>query len=228
MSLGTIRRIIGRLRKARHQPSRARRESNIWLQATCGDVHGKVLSIGSGDDSDGEGKKYHEYFPTHRPTLHPRLRQDFPPISFLTCNRCLRYPMVRLTVCSAAECSNTWRIFTWASPRSHECSGRMECSCSVSRSGKQFICPPMIIGALRSLVSVTCSQARIKSRNLLRLIFLLQPFQLHTGSRRGKEKDETEGTSFPRPRPTAKRRWGRKIGAEYDQASSERRATLPD
>lgn len=62
MSHGTIRRIIGRLRKARHQPSRARRESNIWLQAKCGDVHGKVLSIGSGDDSDGEGKKYQEYF----------------------------------------------------------------------------------------------------------------------------------------------------------------------
>lgn len=62
MSHGPFRRIIGRLRGGRHRPSRARRESNIWLQAKCSDIHGKVLSIGSGDDSDGEGKRYQEYF----------------------------------------------------------------------------------------------------------------------------------------------------------------------
>ncbi len=62
MSYGTIRRVIQRLRETRSKPSRSRRESNIWLHANCGDIQGKVLSIGSGDDSDGEGKKYQEYF----------------------------------------------------------------------------------------------------------------------------------------------------------------------
>ena len=44
-------------------PSKLRVESNRWLQSQCLDVVGSVLSIGSGDDSDGEGRKYRDYFP---------------------------------------------------------------------------------------------------------------------------------------------------------------------
>lgn len=42
--------------------SNARRESNVWLQRVCSGIPGRVLSIGSGDDSDGEGSKYRNYF----------------------------------------------------------------------------------------------------------------------------------------------------------------------
>jgi len=38
-------------------------DSNRWLQIHCKDVVGAILSIGSGDDSDGEGRKYRDYFP---------------------------------------------------------------------------------------------------------------------------------------------------------------------
>lgn len=44
-------------------PSHARKESNKWLHRNCREIQGKVLSIGSGGDSDGEGSCYKNYFP---------------------------------------------------------------------------------------------------------------------------------------------------------------------
>jgi SAM-dependent methyltransferase len=46
----------------RRRPSRARRESNRWLLRQCANVNGRVLSIGSGADGDGEGRTYRDYF----------------------------------------------------------------------------------------------------------------------------------------------------------------------
>jgi hypothetical protein len=43
--------------------SRNRRISNTWLRKNCEDVMGKVISIGSVDDSDQENSFYKEYFP---------------------------------------------------------------------------------------------------------------------------------------------------------------------
>jgi SAM-dependent methyltransferase len=43
--------------------TRERKESNKWLKTHCADVAGKILSIGSADDSDHEGKTYRDYFP---------------------------------------------------------------------------------------------------------------------------------------------------------------------
>ena len=51
------------IRSLVHRPSRARRESNSWLLRHCANIGGKVLSIGSGTDADGEGKSYGDYFP---------------------------------------------------------------------------------------------------------------------------------------------------------------------
>ena len=45
-----------------HGISRARLESNDWLRQHSGQIEGRVLSIGSGDDSDGEGGRYRDYF----------------------------------------------------------------------------------------------------------------------------------------------------------------------
>ena len=45
------------------RPFRARKESNKWLRRNCGDIQGKVLSIGSGSDADSEGDYYRNYFP---------------------------------------------------------------------------------------------------------------------------------------------------------------------
>ena len=42
--------------------SQARIESNRWLRVQAAGVHGRVLSIGSGDDTDGEGRTYRQYF----------------------------------------------------------------------------------------------------------------------------------------------------------------------
>jgi len=42
--------------------SRARQESNRWLRAQAAAMPGRVLSVGSGDDSDGEGGHYRDYF----------------------------------------------------------------------------------------------------------------------------------------------------------------------
>ena len=44
-------------------PSRARAESNRWLRLHCKDIRGRVLSIGSENDADGEGDFYRRYFP---------------------------------------------------------------------------------------------------------------------------------------------------------------------
>lgn len=64
--LGKIQQIAGTTtsrEEKRTCPSRSRRESNEWLRRQCRDIRGHVLSIGSGDDSDGEGGAYRNYFP---------------------------------------------------------------------------------------------------------------------------------------------------------------------
>ena len=55
--------VRGRIRVALRLPSRGRREANAWLRQECASVRGKVLSIGSGNDSDGLGDVYRSYFP---------------------------------------------------------------------------------------------------------------------------------------------------------------------
>ena len=55
--------VRGRIRVALRLPSRGRREANAWLRQECASVQGKVLSIGSGNDSDGLGDVYRSYFP---------------------------------------------------------------------------------------------------------------------------------------------------------------------
>lgn len=40
----------------------SRRESNSVLREWCGEVTGRVLSIGSSNDGDNEGRTYREYF----------------------------------------------------------------------------------------------------------------------------------------------------------------------
>lgn len=52
-----IRKILGR-----SSLTASRRESNRWLRLHAGDITGKVLSIGSGDDKDKEGGGYRNYF----------------------------------------------------------------------------------------------------------------------------------------------------------------------
>ncbi len=42
--------------------SKQRREANAWLREHAGSIKGDVLSIGSGDDSDGQGSHYRRYF----------------------------------------------------------------------------------------------------------------------------------------------------------------------
>lgn len=42
--------------------SEARKISNIWIAKYAKEITGKVLSIGSGDDSDWCGSKYRKYF----------------------------------------------------------------------------------------------------------------------------------------------------------------------
>lgn len=44
-------------------PSRARLDSNALLRRWGADLQGDVLSLGSGNDRDGEGHQYREYFP---------------------------------------------------------------------------------------------------------------------------------------------------------------------
>jgi SAM-dependent methyltransferase len=60
----SVRRMVrGRQGESAGGPSKLRVESNRWLQSQCRDIVGTVLSIGSGDDNDGEGRKYRDYFP---------------------------------------------------------------------------------------------------------------------------------------------------------------------
>lgn len=54
--------ITNSLRRGTSVPSRSRTESNRWLRRQCKDIQGDVLSIGSGNDSDREGKLYRDYF----------------------------------------------------------------------------------------------------------------------------------------------------------------------
>jgi SAM-dependent methyltransferase len=50
--------------KARLRLSRARRNSNAWLRETARNIPGRVLSIGSASDDDGQGGRYRDYFRT--------------------------------------------------------------------------------------------------------------------------------------------------------------------
>jgi len=50
------------LGRRRSGPSRARVESNRWLRSQAAGVTGRVLSIGSRDDRDGEGSHYRDHF----------------------------------------------------------------------------------------------------------------------------------------------------------------------
>ena len=43
-------------------PSPGRRDSNRWLRSHAAMITGRVLSVGSGDDFDGEGTRYRDYF----------------------------------------------------------------------------------------------------------------------------------------------------------------------
>lgn len=42
--------------------SASRVESNQWLLGHCRELEGKVLSVGSSDDGDGQGRNYRDYF----------------------------------------------------------------------------------------------------------------------------------------------------------------------
>jgi SAM-dependent methyltransferase len=42
--------------------TRNRRETNVWIREHVADITGSVLSIGSGSDSDKQGKHYRDYF----------------------------------------------------------------------------------------------------------------------------------------------------------------------
>jgi SAM-dependent methyltransferase len=54
--------VRGRQGNSSGAPSELRAKSNRWLQSQCRDIVGTVLSIGSGDENDGEGRKYRDYF----------------------------------------------------------------------------------------------------------------------------------------------------------------------
>ena len=54
--------VYQKIKKSLHIPTKGRREANRWLRKRCGDIQGTILSIGSGDDQDGEGFRYRDYF----------------------------------------------------------------------------------------------------------------------------------------------------------------------
>lgn len=58
--------------------SRSRRESNLWLRGVCHSINGRVLSIGSGDDSDHEGALYRSYFTSCSSYTTSEVIQGFP------------------------------------------------------------------------------------------------------------------------------------------------------
>jgi SAM-dependent methyltransferase len=58
--------------------SRSRLESNRWLQARCAGIEGHVLSIGSGDDRDGLGGFYRNYFVKAASYTTSEVSDDFP------------------------------------------------------------------------------------------------------------------------------------------------------
>ncbi len=62
----------------RRGSSVARHASNTWLKPRCVSVHGNVLSIGSGDDSDGEGGKYRDYFSNAKSYITSEITDNFP------------------------------------------------------------------------------------------------------------------------------------------------------
>jgi hypothetical protein len=60
----SVRRFLRGLQgKSSGGPTKLRVDSNQWLQSQCRVIVGAIVSIGSGDDSDGEGRKYRDYFP---------------------------------------------------------------------------------------------------------------------------------------------------------------------
>lgn len=59
--------------------SNSRKESNSWLKTQCADIRGEVLSIGSGDDSDGEGSFYRLYFSNCSSYTTSEISSEFKP-----------------------------------------------------------------------------------------------------------------------------------------------------
>ena len=55
-----VKECLHRIVKAR--PTRARRETNVWLRRHAHGIRGDVLGIGSGPDKDQEGGFYRDYF----------------------------------------------------------------------------------------------------------------------------------------------------------------------
>jgi SAM-dependent methyltransferase len=55
-----LKRIVRSLIPSR--PSQSRKQSNAWLRRHTPMIEGRILSIGAGDDSDGELGKYRDYF----------------------------------------------------------------------------------------------------------------------------------------------------------------------
>lgn len=60
---GQLVRVLTRMRPGRPKPSASRVKSNAWLRDNCAGIRGRVLSIGTLDDSDGQGGRYRDYFP---------------------------------------------------------------------------------------------------------------------------------------------------------------------
>jgi SAM-dependent methyltransferase len=60
------------------QPSLSRQESNHWLKGVCQGITGDVISIGSGDDRDGEGATYRDYFPSASSYTTSEVVEGFP------------------------------------------------------------------------------------------------------------------------------------------------------
>jgi len=47
---------------AGYGPSESRREANDWIRRHAADCRGRLLSVGSGSDEDGQGGYYRDYF----------------------------------------------------------------------------------------------------------------------------------------------------------------------
>lgn len=62
----------------RRGPSRARREGNAWIRTHAAGIRGTVLSIGSGDDRDGEGGTYRSYFSSSDSYTTSEVTDEFP------------------------------------------------------------------------------------------------------------------------------------------------------
>jgi SAM-dependent methyltransferase len=53
------------------------RDGSGWLRRQCAGISGRVLSIGSGTDEDGEGRRYRDYFPKASSYTTSEVTADF-------------------------------------------------------------------------------------------------------------------------------------------------------